>query len=716
MIGPNLDAARAVLADLAGLQSCAGASPDVAALCADVTQSVAAEAFPGALVPVIDTAGSMQIDVAAPTMSDWRRLKPILLAFAGPTLTGFDGVPESFDASDPVGARLLSERPAVTAIMRLPTDDRSRVAALRAVLRARDTLARAPELQRSAPVPTSWLLARFQDYLNVGRRDAATGVLNRLRSELRLDALNVKFLEVQLLAAFEDWVGIVSIPEFPSLCAARRTPAITVILLEALYQTHVARPFDAENVADTRTTFAASVQSFVQSMLITAPPPGLRAGGWRLLGLASLADPGRHDLLAIVADRAQELGWIAGLLPAQTPVASKTDEGAKPIDTARQALIKIEAVDSIDLLADAMAAMARLSPDELALLRETMPFRPIVQATDELTNVAPPTSWIAWLDRAANPAFADALEIARRGKNEWEIGTSTGDPVAVRALVAALEKVQGDELAADRTTQALPYLVAWLQRDDDFPRAALSPIYGGLLTLFALGNARGSTIYESSQVLVEALLSSGLDQKAYRDLVADTDEIAGGGFGVDMVYWVLELVESFMNAAAPDPNAREAFLHRILARIVPIYGRLTRLQRIAITLLSSELGWSLPETPATDLAPADDGLAGRLAGLRIAIYSLTESSSRQAKAALEEITPGVTVETNADHGGGPRLRALAENSDLFLMTWLSAKHAATDFIRSHRGDKPLIYSRGKGFSSILRAIEDYLTSHSRMIT
>lgn len=708
MIGSNLEAAQAVLADLVALQPSASASSEVAALCADVTETLVAQAFPGALVPVIDSAGAMQIDVVAPTMSDWRRLKPVLLAFAGPTLTGFDGIPETFDGADPVGARLLLAVPAVTAIMRLPADDRSRVAALRAVLRARDTLARAPELQQSAPIPTSWLLARFQDYLNVGRREAATGVLDRLRSELRLDALNLKFLKVQLLAAFEDWAGIVALPEFPSLCVARRTPAITAILLEALYRTHIGGLFDAENRADTRTAFECSVKSFVQSMLITAAPLGLRAGGWRLLALEALSHPGRQDLLAILADRAQELGWIAELLPAGAPVKFETAEVKAPIDTAREALIQAEAVDSIDLLADAVAAMARLSPDELSLLRETMPFRPIVQAADQLANIAPPTSWIAWLDRAADPAFANALDIARRGKDEWEIRVSAGDPVTVRALVAALEKVQGDELAADRTTQALPYLVAWLQRDDEFPRAALSPIYGALLTLFALGSARGATIYESSQVLVEALLASGPDQKVYRDLIADIGEIAGDGFGVDMIYWVLELVESFMNAAAPDANARERFLQQILARIVPIHSRLTPLQRVAVFLLASELGWSLPATAAIASVPAEDGLASRLAGLRIALYSLTESSSRQAKAALEEITPFVVVDTNADHGGSARLRALAENSDLFVMTWLSAKHAATDFIREHRGSRTLLYSQGKGFSSILRAIENHL--------
>jgi hypothetical protein len=403
-----------------------------------------------------------------------------------------------------------------------------------------------------------------------------------------------------------------------------------------------------------------------------------------------------------------ELGWIADLMPPEVPATHQVATVSEPIDRAREALLQVDAVDSMDLLADAVAAMGRLSPDELALLRESLPFRPIVLATEELANTATPTSWLAWLDRAGDPAFANALEIARRGKDEWEIGTSAGDPVAVRAFVAALEKVQGDELAADRTTQALPYLVAWLQQDAEFPRGELSPIYGRLLTLFALGSARGAIIYESCQVLVEALLATGLEQKDYLDLIADVEEIAGDGLGADMIYWILELIESFMGAAAPDANARENFLHRVLARIVPISGRLSRLQRVAVALLSSELGWSLPVQSTSNVSPETDGLGSRLAGLRIGIYSLTESSSRQAKAALEEIAPSVLVVTNADHGGNARLRSLAENSDLFVMTWRSAKHAATDFVRQHRGSKPLLYSHGRGFSSILRAVESHL--------
>jgi hypothetical protein len=89
---------------------------------------------------------------------------------------------------------------------------------------------------------------------------------------------------------------------------------------------------------------------------------------------------------------------------------------------------------------------------------------------------------------------------------------------------------------------------------------------------------------------------------------------------------------------------------------------------------------------------------------------LTESSSRQAKAAIEELAPTAVVDCNADHGGTARLRALAENADLFVITWLSAKHAATDFIREHRGGRPLMYAQGRGFSSILRVIDDHFAS------
>jgi hypothetical protein len=435
----------------------------------------------------------------------------------------------------------------------------------------------------------------------------------------------------------------------------------------------------------------------------------LTPAGWRVYGLEAWIASSRTDIGAALVGHLDALGWIADRVVPTVPI-EKVASAAEPvpIDDAREALVQVDTVDSVDALASTLRALAKLSLEDLARLREAEPFRSALRVTEEVSDTGLPTSWIKWFERAGDPSFTSALDIAHHGKDEWPIELTAGDPAAVQAFVSALDKAQNDDLASERTAQALPYLVAWLQRDPDFPRAALVPIYASLLTLFALASARGSITYESSQILVSALLTAGLDVKAYRELIADVGELAGEGFGVDMVYWVLEIIEDFMGASTPAPDAREAFLHGALSRVAPIYARLTSLQRTAVAHLARELGWTLQTFGITPEPDSSDDVASRIQGLRIAIYSLIESSSRQAKAAIEELAPTAVVDCNADHGGTARLRALAENADLFVMTWLSAKHAATDFVREYRGDRPLLYARGRGFSSILRAVEDYV--------
>lgn len=709
MIAADPETARRIAAQLRARSKATTFPEGTEALCDQLLETADSVAFPGALVPEQAADGKFLV-VAIALPSDWRRLCPVLRAFAGPTLTSFDGLPSSDLAVGSLLAAVADAGRCVTASIRIPTDPGDRDIALRALVRARDTFARAPSETRAAPEPTSWLLARFQDHLNVGRRDAAAAVLHRLREELRLDALNLRSLQVQLLATFEEWTDIGNLPGFANLTRARRTPATTALLLEALYQTRLASPFEAGDQATVESFYTQEVRALAAPMLKAPLPASLRTGGLRLATLEALTSPGRHDLRKAAATRSEHLGWLAPRLA----TASGAEEDPAPrldaTDDARDRIIAGETRESVDVMSAALNALARLNDMQRAELARAEPFRSALRALEQeagSTNV--PTSWPMWLTRISDPAFTNALALARMGAEEWPIAGEAADPAAVASLFDALNKAQSDSLAADRTAQALPYIVAALQRDPLFPNSAMTPIYSSLLTLLALGSARGASVYDSSLALVDALLRGGTDAAQYRELAADVDEIAGEGFGVRMVYWTLEVVEAFMRSPASDPAAREQLVHSVLARLTPLRARLSCLQLAAVQSLSNEFGWTFEAMP-TEQDPNGDGLASRLRGKTIAIYSLVENASRQAKVALQAISSDIDVQCSADQVGTSQLRALANNCDLFVVAWAAAKHAATDFIRAQRSDRPLVYAEGKGVSSLLRAVEDYFTT------
>ena len=175
-------------------------------------------------------------------------------------------------------------------------------------------------------------------------------------------------------------------------------------------------------------------------------------------------------------------------------------------------------------------------------------------------------------------------------------------------------------------------------------------------------------------------------------------------------HFLLRVMAETVASNAPDQPARERFWQEAVARLIPIGPQLSPLQRSSLARLATALGWGgrLPDvlTVAPDTAQ-DVVLADRLAGKLVAVYTLTESAGAQAAEALKALAPEVEVRVNSDHGGSRPLRALAENADLFVVVAASATHAATDFIRMRRGEKPLVYAAGRGAISILRAVEDW---------
>lgn len=257
---------------------------------AQLSETAGDVGFPGALLPALTASGDLVIYGAANSLAEWRKLQPLLLAFAGPTLTDFTGAPSPVDASGPVEGLIFAGGARVVAKLRPGTFPRGPEVLVRALTRLRLMLAEAPDLAVARPEPTVRLLSAFQDALNGGDVEEAWRLHAILREELRLDAVNLTQLEMQILAVAEDWTAIRWHSRFESLVLFGPSPATAEILLEAIYWSVV---YDGKAAVERPITTFSEDEAWanVASLLGLAPTPSTPAVE-RLRALTTPAVPG----------------------------------------------------------------------------------------------------------------------------------------------------------------------------------------------------------------------------------------------------------------------------------------------------------------------------------------------------------------------------------------------------------------------------------------
>src|SRR5688572_11117961 len=145
--------------------------------------------FPGALLPAVALDGRIFWYALVRTPAEWRRLRPLLMAFAGPTVTSFDGQRIALRPEIPREAILMVAKP-FGAVRLLPIQETVELAA-RSLARLITLIERKPPDLRLPPISTGAMLTHFEMCLATGDRGSAEGWLARLRNEWRLDELNL---------------------------------------------------------------------------------------------------------------------------------------------------------------------------------------------------------------------------------------------------------------------------------------------------------------------------------------------------------------------------------------------------------------------------------------------------------------------------------------------------------------------------------------------
>jgi hypothetical protein len=614
-----------------------------------------------------DRVGFVAVTPDAPT---WRRLQPLLKAFAGPTLTDFDGMPRPPDPGHPVGMVLSTVQIDTTAAIR-PHDDG--VSTLDSLLTLIALLEEAPAGDHGAPESTARMLARLDAALLAGDRASADADISRLRDEARLDLINLACLRVRLRGAFGEYAAIRADADFVDLCRAPVPLAVKAELLRALDAVELA-PL-AQDQAGLRNAYRTRVRPFAQSLL-------------------SL--PFGEPTASI-----QRMRDLEAELTGAAPARRLTD----PVDAAKAAVIGAEVEATLDAASQAIRLVEALSEDERRALIGNWLQRGLISVVGQ--SFEKPLDWHGWLDAVAAGEAPRAHELARKITDE----TRAADLVEledIRRLAAAIVAGRGD-VAQAQFVDALPLLAEWLSHDPAWPRPALQPVHLALLQETALAEGGGGDVRRRvAAVLIDAVLAIGLDASTFRqDVLGTLELLVPEGLGRDTIPWVFELIEGILRYDVPDAQARRDTISLLVGRILASGISLFPAQARLLRELCYDVSVNIPTIREDSTAEA--ALGAVLAGRRIAVYSLTVEAAKRARTLLLDLVPRLRIDLHHEHVASAELQRSARVADLFVIAAGSAKHSATDAIRRHRGNRPIVYAAGKGASSIIRAVEQFVS-------
>lgn len=677
-----------------------------------------------------------------------RALQELVGSFIGPSYSTFRGGTGGIRADDPIDASAMTFTGGHVVKFVVPED--ASAAVRTALQQMRVTLRERPALSSEAPRATGRILRDYYMALRAGDRSAAERHWRSLEAGFRLDPVNLLFLRVQALAEFGEWKALLALPELGDLLSLRRPPAVSRALLTAVYHVELAS-FEAQDDPDgAAERFRSEVYPRFASLLTSRS--GLRSDeAQRMFMLLAVAGPQpsaelRDQILGEVSPGANSrpyLQRLASLLPAAKGAVPPSEsllaraeyaahrglydeafrlalELSPSPERARVLLDSAYGLSSIESGKAALAAIGELPENDrasvLADRRRSEAYQWLVAQAPE-RGAAPdaselPGNWFEWLTAIEEqPGWPQAVQLARRGAAEWTIDEFLDDPRGPAQFGRRLT----DSCTAESLRLALPHLLEFFQGDPKWPRLECTAVYKAMMDVLVFTSAIGDEDLTVFHQLAEALLSLGSGMQPYAELVGYAQDLLQGYSAPTRIDWALDMLDLFLAAPCPSPEARLAFAASVAGVLTKYALRVTAEQRALFASYCDELGhrelFPAPPSATTETAeePEDsvDPLT-RLGTRSVAIYTLTENAARRMTEVLKRYCPSAAVETSHEHVASERLKHLARNADVFVMATASAKHAATLFIQSQRpSERPLLRPAGKGTASMLRVLRDY---------
>jgi hypothetical protein len=208
--------------------------------------------------------------------------------------------------------------------------------------------------------------------------------------------------------------------------------------------------------------------------------------------------------------------------------------------------------------------------------------------------------------------------------------------------------------------------------------------------------------------MARAVLHLGSEEKSYAGMMATTEDLWEQEGALIHIDWVLDFLDLLVIYPTKAEEAQLRLLTHVAQALRRYEERLERERLVFFQRLCRELDhpdaapdFSLPEPEDDDSDPLT-----KLAGQRVAIYTLDENAGRRAQRLTDEACREADIRLNHEKQGSKQLRSLARNADYFVVVTGAAKHAATEFIEAEREGREVLYPKGTGSSSILRKLRE----------
>lgn len=187
-------------------------------------------------------------------------------------------------------------------------------------------------------------------------------------------------------------------------------------------------------------------------------------------------------------------------------------------------------------------------------------------STEEVTNTqlaeTIPASWLEWLSQLdKQPTWERALFTARQGSSEWDVTSLLAQPNAVYKFEELLSTVGSK--AESVPHNAIPYLLAFFQKDELFPRSEFFNLYQLLLEILVISTEGGDADLVLFNDLVIALFTLGLDAKKYTDIITCALDLWKRYESPKKVDWALDLLDILVLNYSPNLSVREQTLFTV---------------------------------------------------------------------------------------------------------------------------------------------------------